>query len=166
MEESVNGGRMLLDLDDYVQRKIWYRSFEPVTARALRRLLRPGDVALDVGANVGFYTLLFASRVGPSGTVHAFEPVNGEKLEANLELSGLRNVVVSRTGQLSEWTGMAMVSHYVVVAGYGQDRFVVVDPVQGFRTISFGRLARYRRPFNNAALVFSANAPPAVAAGN
>jgi FkbM family methyltransferase len=54
-------------------------------------------VALDVGANVGFYTLLFASRVGPSGTVHAFEPVNGEKLEANLELSGLRNVVVSRT---------------------------------------------------------------------
>ena len=97
VEESVNGGRMLLDLDDYVQRKIWYRSFEPVTVRALRRLLRPGNVALDVGANVGFYTLLFASRVGPAGAVHAFEPVNGEKLESNLELSGLHNVVVSRT---------------------------------------------------------------------
>ena len=97
VEERVNGGRMLLDLDDYVQRKIWYRSFEPVTARALRRLLRPGDTALDVGANVGFYTLLFGSQVGPEGTVHAFEPVNGDVLEANLELSGLRNVVVSRT---------------------------------------------------------------------
>jgi FkbM family methyltransferase len=97
VEESVNGGRMLLDLDDYVQRKIWYRSFEPVTARALGRLLRPGDTAFDVGANVGFYTLLFASRVGPFGTVHAFEPVNGDRLEANLELSGLRNVVVSCT---------------------------------------------------------------------
>ncbi len=97
VEESVNGGRMLLDLDDYVQRKIWYRSFEPVTARALGRLLRPGDMAFDVGANVGFYTLLFASRVGPSGSVHAFEPVNGDVLEANLELSGLQNVFVSRT---------------------------------------------------------------------
>jgi FkbM family methyltransferase len=88
---------MLLDLDDYVQRKIWYRSFEPVAARTLRRLLRPGDIALDVGANVGFYTLLFATCVGPSGSVHAFEPVNGDLLEANVALSGLENVVVSRT---------------------------------------------------------------------
>lgn len=97
VEERVNGGRMLLDLDDYVQRKIWYRSFEPVAARALRRLLRPGDVAFDVGANVGFYTLLFASRVGAAGSVHSFEPVNGDALQANVRLSGLENVVVSRT---------------------------------------------------------------------
>ncbi len=96
VEERVNGGRMLLDLDDYVQRKIWYRSFEPYAARAMRRLLRRGDVALDVGANVGFHTVLFGSAVGPSGSVHAFEPVNGDMLERNIELSGLRNVSVSR----------------------------------------------------------------------
>jgi FkbM family methyltransferase len=97
VQERVNGGRMLLDLDDYVQRKIWYRSLEPVATRALRRLLRPGDVAFDVGANVGYYTLLFASRVGPSGSVHAFEPVNGDVLEENVALSAFENVVVSRT---------------------------------------------------------------------
>lgn len=101
-EEPVNGGRMLLDLDDYVQRKIWYRSFEPVAARTLRRLLRRGDAAFDIGANVGFYTLLFATCVGPSGSVHAFEPVNGDAIDRNVELSGLENVVLSRVAAGAE----------------------------------------------------------------
>lgn len=38
------------------------------------RNLRPGEVALDVGANHGYYTLLMADLVGPAGRVHAFEP--------------------------------------------------------------------------------------------
>ena len=50
-------------------------------ARTLGRLLRPRDVVFDVGANVGFYSILFASRVGLSGSVHAFEPVNGDAFE-------------------------------------------------------------------------------------
>ena len=58
-----------------------------------------------------------------------------------------------------------MVSHYLIVAGYDDDSFVVVEPVRGYRTISFERLDRYRQPFNNAALAFSANAAPAVAPG-
>jgi FkbM family methyltransferase len=37
-------------------------------------LVGPGQVVLDVGANVGFYTRLFAARVGTTGAVHAFEP--------------------------------------------------------------------------------------------
>ncbi|HUZ62148.1 MAG TPA: FkbM family methyltransferase [Acetobacteraceae bacterium] len=38
------------------------------------RHIRPGMTVVDIGANCGFYTLFFADRVGPSGTVHAFEP--------------------------------------------------------------------------------------------
>jgi len=87
---------MLLDLDDYVQRKIWYRCFEPAQSRVARRLISPGDTVVDVGAHVGFYTLLFARLVGPSGTVHAFEPVMGDALERNIELNGYDNVVVHR----------------------------------------------------------------------
>lgn len=75
----------------------------------------------------------------------------------NIPIVGLvRNAVVSQAGRISEATGAAIVNHYVVVVGYQDDRFVVVEPVQGFRTISFERLARYRQPFSNAALVFSA----------
>jgi FkbM family methyltransferase len=46
---------------------------EPGINRWLIGTLRAGDVAVDVGANIGFYTVHFAARVGPSGHVHAFE---------------------------------------------------------------------------------------------
>jgi FkbM family methyltransferase len=50
-------------------------TLEPPVQEALRRLLAPGDVFYDVGANVGFFTLLGARLVGPEGRVVAFEPV-------------------------------------------------------------------------------------------
>src|ERR1039458_7626249 len=37
--------------------------------------LRPGDVCIDVGANIGYYTLIMSKAVGPQGQVYAFEPV-------------------------------------------------------------------------------------------
>jgi len=40
---------------------------------ALEQVLRPGMTAVDIGANVGYFTLLMADRVGPRGRVHAFE---------------------------------------------------------------------------------------------
>ena len=83
-----------------------------------------------------------------------------------LDLPGA--VITSRVARLSEWTGLTMVNHYVLIVGYEEDpegrTFVAVEPVMGFRTISFERLDRYRRPFNNAAMVFSAAQPPAAAA--
>ncbi len=47
---------------------------EPRERRFLREQTEPGMVIFDVGANIGFYTLLLAKRVGPTGRVHAFEP--------------------------------------------------------------------------------------------
>ncbi len=47
---------------------------EPRERRFLQAQVEPGLVVFDVGANVGFYTLLLADRVGPAGRVHAFEP--------------------------------------------------------------------------------------------
>jgi FkbM family methyltransferase len=50
-------------------------TLEPPVQEALRRLLAPGDVFYDIGANVGFFTLVGARLVGPQGRVVAFEPV-------------------------------------------------------------------------------------------
>jgi hypothetical protein len=69
-----------------------------------------------------------------------------------------RNILMSRSGKVSELTGMAMVSHYLLVIGYGQDKFVVLDPVMGYRTIGADKLERYRKAFGDAAIV-SAGAP-------
>jgi FkbM family methyltransferase len=47
---------------------------EPGTTLVVKKLLRPGMIAVDVGAHAGYYTRLFAKLVGPSGKVFAFEP--------------------------------------------------------------------------------------------
>jgi hypothetical protein len=71
------------------------------------------------------------------------------------------NLITSRVAMVSQWTDTAMVNHYVLVVGHDDEKFVVVEPVLGYRTISFDRLGRYRRDFNNAAVVFSGQrAPP------
>jgi FkbM family methyltransferase len=72
------------------------RSYEPHVTRALRARLRPGDTFVDVGANVGYFTLLAATRVGGRGRVIAFEPRpdNVELLRRSLADSGFAHVVV------------------------------------------------------------------------
>lgn len=87
-------GPMRLDLRDYNQRRIFYNSHEVRETRFLRRFIRTGDVVVDIGANVGYFTLLASSAVGRTGCVYSFEPVpaNFELLTANVALNGLRNV--------------------------------------------------------------------------
>lgn len=61
--------------DRGLERSIYYRGhYEAGTLDIMEKLLRPGDRFLDVGANIGFMTLLAARCVGPRGTVMAFEP--------------------------------------------------------------------------------------------
>ncbi len=69
---------------------------EPSVQRKLRSIIQPGSVFFDVGANVGFFTILAARLVGEAGTVVAFEPEsrNVDGLRDNVELNGFSNVVV------------------------------------------------------------------------
>lgn len=50
-------------------------SYEPTLRRTMRRLLKPGDTFIDVGANIGYVSAVGASLVGKTGQVHSFEPV-------------------------------------------------------------------------------------------
>lgn len=75
---------------------------------------------------------------------------------ANVPVLGLpASFVTSRAAWLSEQTGSNLLNHYVLVAGYDGDNFIVMEPVMGLRTISAERLERYRGPFGNAAIVSS-----------
>ena len=69
---------------------------EQPVQRTLRRVLRGGDVFFDVGAYLGFFTILGARLVGPSGNVVAFEPhpTSVGALRGNVELNGFTNVTV------------------------------------------------------------------------
>ncbi|MGC4118194.1 MAG: FkbM family methyltransferase [Myxococcales bacterium] len=52
----------------------WLGTYEAKKVKAIESYLRPGMVVYDLGANAGYYTLLFARRAGPTGRVVAFEP--------------------------------------------------------------------------------------------
>ncbi len=98
---------MELDLAQVVDTQIYYTGvFEPMTVDTISRTVRPGDVAVDVGANVGFITLTLARHTGVSGSVFAFEPTAAAfaRLERNLAMNEFPQVHALKLG-LSDKVG-------------------------------------------------------------
>jgi FkbM family methyltransferase len=86
----VDGIRYELDLNQIIDSSIYFLGeFEPHSAAAIRKFIRPGNIVLDIGANVGCHALLFSKLVGPDGRVIAFEPTDWafRKLVRNKELN-------------------------------------------------------------------------------
>lgn len=82
---------MRLSLDLQTEKDYWLGTYEPELQEAVAELVRPGMVAYDVGANIGYITLLLALAVGKAGRVIAFEalPANLSRLRTNLGLNEL-----------------------------------------------------------------------------
>jgi FkbM family methyltransferase len=101
------GTRLLLDLK--TEKDLWLGNYEPELGAALRSFARPGMTVFDVGANVGYVTLLLAKATFPGGRLFAFEPLpsNLDRLRANLALSGLENRVVVVPAAVTDRAGRA-----------------------------------------------------------
>lgn len=99
-------GRGLLIGRAHASAPYWTGRNEVPVQEALKQRLRPGGTFLDVGANVGFFSLIAARLVGEAGTVVAFEPVPAvaAALRANVRRNGFRHVVV-RTEAVGAATG-------------------------------------------------------------
>jgi FkbM family methyltransferase len=85
----VDCGLMELYLDDPLCTRLWaFRTWEPNLSTWLKGVLKPGDGFIDLGANVGYYTLLAKSLVG-DGPVWSFEasPTIFRQLQRNIELN-------------------------------------------------------------------------------
>ncbi len=92
---EIEGVRLYSDLSDAsVGAALRAGAYEPEVAAVFRRLLRPGMGVIDIGANLGLFTMLAASLVGPGGYVLAIEPNprNMRLLEASRRLAGLTQV--------------------------------------------------------------------------
>ncbi len=78
-----------LDLREGIDLAIYLNVYEPETLHSFKELVKPGDIVLDIGANIGAMTLPLAKAVGENGQVIAFEPTTWayEKLQRNLSLN-------------------------------------------------------------------------------
>jgi FkbM family methyltransferase len=141
VEADVGGVRLALDRADHSVASVMLRdgAYEPHVTRVLTGLLAPGMTFLDVGANVGYFTVLAGGLVGAGGRVIAVEPSseNCRLLLRSLELNHLANVTLLPLA-LAEETGWSYLVHHVgsnsslgaagdVVGGWGQ----VVPTVRG-----------------------------------
>jgi len=129
----VNGCTMPLDLADLIQRSVFLGSFEFEESRWVHQILRSGDVAVDVGANCGYYSTLFAQLVGPSGTVIAFEPNPGlaERLSRVLAANNLTWVRLQHAGA-SDLDGSTTL--YIPPPEWHNED-ATMAPVEGWRTV-------------------------------
>ncbi|WP_133255017.1 FkbM family methyltransferase [Phenylobacterium hankyongense] len=92
------GARMECDTRDLIQGRIaHFGVWEPDVAAVFHDVIRPGDVVVDVGANIGFFTLLSAKLVGETGGVVAIEasPPIAERLQRHVAMNDLKNVRVA-----------------------------------------------------------------------
>ena len=101
------GCTILLDMQ--VDKDYWLGTYEPDLQRALRALVPVGAVIFDVGANIGYVSLLLAKACGGTGRVFAFEalPSNVEQLRRNLALNGMESWVTVVPGAVTQTSGPA-----------------------------------------------------------
>ena len=89
------GASMHCDTRDFIQATIaHFGTWEPNVSAVMEALVQPGDVVVDVGANVGYFTLLMSTLVGPKGRVVAIEahPRIAAINRAHLEMNRITNV--------------------------------------------------------------------------
>lgn len=102
----IEGNKMFLDDKDSLFLSV-YGYHEKTETKVVKKLVNEGDITIDVGANIGYYTLLLAKIVGSSGKVIAFEaePRNFEILKKNVEENHFENVIVEKKA-VSEKSGV------------------------------------------------------------
>ena len=94
---EANGCTIYLDREDMaVSGALALKGFESYETDLFKQALKPGMHVLDVGAHIGYYTLLAAKAVGPTGRVYAFEPEprNNALLRKNVAANSLKNVMI------------------------------------------------------------------------
>jgi FkbM family methyltransferase len=102
----LNGSKMLLHPENYFAGVYARGSYESHLVKYLNHTIQSDMICSDVGANIGYFTLLMASLTRPAGRVISFEPTRStfEMLQENVKLNGLQNVLTEQLA-LSDFEG-------------------------------------------------------------
>jgi len=145
---------MYVDLSDVGFSRILFirGAWEYFEGRLMAGLVRKGDIVLDLGANIGYHTLMLSDAVGSEGRVHAFEPDpwNYELLLRNIALNGCRNVTAVQKA-VSDVTGRCRL--YVSPNDFGDHRIHETSEKRKAVMVETVRLDDYVRDGDRIALV-------------
>lgn len=109
---EVQGQKMWVDPKDTVMSQSLIMSgrhdAEKYETELFKSVVKKGDIVVDIGANIGYYTLIAAKLVGEEGKVYAFEPepYNFGLLLRNIETNGYKNIIPVQKG-ISNKRGMS-----------------------------------------------------------
>jgi FkbM family methyltransferase len=99
--DTKQGGLMWLKTENYIDKCIIETGFfEKDLTEVAKKLVKPGDCILDVGANIGYYSLIFSRLTGTTGKVICFEPTDfyGKVLRSNIEVNKYTNLEIVKVG--------------------------------------------------------------------
>ena len=84
---EIDGQKLFLDKEDSLLLSTRKNNYDKFEVECLKQIIKKGDIVVDLGANIGYYTLILAQLVGKSGHVYAFEPEpsNFEILSKNVK---------------------------------------------------------------------------------
>jgi len=99
-----------MKLDLQTEKDYWLGTYEPGLQEAARQLIQPGMVVYDVGANIGYISLIAARLAGENGHVYSFEahPANVERLKENFDLNDLARQAKAIHAAVTDRTGEAV----------------------------------------------------------
>ncbi len=93
---EIDGQKVFLDKEDSLLLSTRKDNYDKFEINYLKQIIKEGDIIIDLGANIGYYTLIFAKLVGDLGHVYAFEPEpsNFELLSKNIKENNHSNVTL------------------------------------------------------------------------
>ncbi len=143
---EINGHVMYLDEKDSLALSI-NKTFEPIETEIAVKEIKKGDTVIDLGANIGYYTLIFARLVGEKGKVYAFEPDkdNFKILKKNVEKNGYKNVILVNKA-VSDKTGETKL--YISPDNKADHRIYSSDEKRKYTTIKMVKLDDYFKKSN------------------
>ena len=111
---EVLGHKMYLDKHDSLDLAL-NGIYNSLDTKIVMNEIKPGNIVIDIGAHIGYYTLIFAELVGDSGKVFSFEPEskNFELLTKNVDVNNFQNVTLEKKGAVS-YTHLTLPTIYSV----------------------------------------------------
>jgi len=126
LKETEFGVRIWCSLDERaISRPILLDAYEPAETRFIAQTVRPGELAVDAGANIGYHALHLAKLVGPDGLTIAFEPLSylADALLASVAENQFASRMNVHRSALNERAGTLRLRHAPRTANFGGAHF-------------------------------------------